>query len=175
MNTVGSGAVVNSGRSRVMVAMIAVGMSVGAARRFIEDYFARYGAIREFMDQVVERAQAQGFVETMLHRRRHLPDIHSSNANHLAQAKRLAINTVVQGSAADLIKLAMIHIQQKIDAEQLPVKMLLQVHDELVFELPTLEAPEHAKWIEAEMVEAMVLDVPLKVGVGYSPNWLGGK
>ncbi|MCH7919999.1 MAG: DNA polymerase I [Planctomycetes bacterium] len=152
-----------------------VGMSVGEARRFIEDYFARYGAIRAFMDRVVERAQSHGYVETMLHRRRNLPDIHSSNANHLAQAKRMAINTVVQGSAADLIKVAMIHIQQKIEAERLPVKMLLQVHDELVFELPTSEAPDHAKWIEAEMAEAMSLDVPLKVRLGYGPNWLSGK
>jgi DNA polymerase-1 len=127
------------------------------------------------MDQIVLQAEERGYVETMLHRRRPIPDIHSANANRKAQARRLAVNTVVQGSAADLIKLAMIKIQQKIDSEHLPVKMILQVHDELVFELDAALASEHARWIETAMTGAMTLSVPLKVDVGYGPTWLSGK
>jgi DNA polymerase I len=149
-----------------------VGMTVAEARQFIEAYFARYGSIREFMDGVVEEAEKKGYVETMLHRRRPIPDIHSTNHNRLAQAKRLAINTVVQGSAADLIKLAMISIQRKIHTETLPVQMLLQVHDELVFELPQTQVEQHAQWIESEMAHAMELDVPLKVSMSHGPTWL---
>jgi len=152
-----------------------VGMSMGEAKQFIEDYFKRYGSIGAFMDQIVAQAEDQGYVETMLHRRRPIPDIRSANANRKAQARRLAVNTVVQGSAADLIKLAMIKIQQKIESEQLPVKMILQVHDELVFELDAAGVSEHAQWIEAAMTGAMTLSVPLKVDMGHGPNWLSGK
>jgi len=152
-----------------------VGMTLAEARQFIDDYFARYGSIRSFMDEIIENAGTHGFVETILHRRRPIPDIHSSNSNRRAQATRLAVNTVVQGSAADLIKLAMINIQARIEEQTLPVKMLLQVHDELVFEVPAASADEHAHWIEDEMVRAMTLDVPLKVDIGYGPTWLSGK
>jgi DNA polymerase-1 len=152
-----------------------VGMSVGEAKKFIEAYFRRYGSIQAFMDGIVCKAEEQGYVETMLHRRRPIPEILSSNANRKAQARRLAVNTVVQGSAADLIKLAMIKIQHKIESEQLPVKMILQVHDELVFELNAERASEHAHWIEKAMSEAMTLSVPLKVDIGYGPTWLSGK
>ena len=96
----------------------------------------------------------------------------SKNANKRSQAERLAVNTVIQGSAADLIKIAMIAIQEKIETEQLPVKLILQIHDELVFELPTAEADKHAKWIEKEMTGAIKLDVPLKVDITYGPTWL---
>lgn len=152
-----------------------VGMTVAEARQFIADYFARYGSIQAFMDDVIKSAETQGFVETILHRRRPIPDISSSNSNRRAQATRLAVNTVVQGSAADLIKLAMINIQARIDKQDLPVKMLLQVHDELVFEVPAAAADEHAQWIENAMVNAMSLDVPLKVDIGHGPTWLSGK
>jgi len=152
-----------------------VGMTVTEARQFIDDYYARYASIRSFMDDIVQSAEAHGFVETMLHRRRPIPDIHSPNGNRRAQATRLAVNTVVQGSAADLIKLAMINIQARIEAQDLPVKMLLQVHDELVFEVPAQAPDQHAQWIEDEMVNAMTLDVPLKVDIGHGPTWLSGK
>jgi DNA polymerase-1 len=85
------------------------------------------------------------------------------------------VNTVIQGSAADLIKVAMVNIQRKIEAENLPVKMILQVHDELVFELPTAEAENHAKWISYEMSNAIKLDIPLKVDVTFGPSWLADK
>ena len=87
----------------------------------------------------------------------------------------MAINTVIQGSAADLIKMAMIHIQRRIDTEDLPVKMILQIHDELVFELPKKQADEHKQWITQEMTGAIELDVPLKVDVAVGPNWLTDK
>ncbi|UCF15754.1 MAG: DNA polymerase I, partial [Phycisphaerales bacterium] len=151
------------------------GISRTDAQKFIDDYFARYSSIRAFLDDCVERAKKTGYAETVLHRRRTIPNLSSKNANKRSQAKRLAINTVIQGSAADLIKVAMISIQQKIEAENLPVRMLLQVHDELVFELPTDEAAEHAEWIKGHMSGAIKLDVPLKVDVTIGPNWLSGR
>jgi len=152
-----------------------IGISQAEAKKFIDDYFARYSSIRTFMDGCVEQAKERGYAETILHRRRTIPNLTSKNANKRAQARRMAVNTVVQGSAADLIKVAMISIQQKIEEEDLPVKLILQVHDELVFELPGQEAEEHAKWIEKEMAGAIKLDVPLKVDINFGPTWLADK
>ncbi|MHC4694393.1 MAG: DNA polymerase I, partial [Planctomycetota bacterium] len=152
-----------------------IGISQPEARKFIDDYFARYSSIRTFMDHCVEEAKETGCAETILHRRRTIPNLTSKNANKRAQARRMAVNTVIQGSAADLIKVAMISIQQKIENENLPVKLNLQVHDELVFELPGKEAEKHAKWIEKEMAGAIKLDVPLKVDINFGPTWLGEK
>jgi len=152
-----------------------VGMSIGEAKKFIDDYFARYSSIREFMDSVIDDATQSGYAETILHRRRRIPNLNSKNKNKRAQAERFAVNTVVQGSAADLIKVAMINIQRKIEAEDLPVKLILQIHDELVFELPSGEAEEHTIWIENKMTTAIELDVPLKVDVTFGPSWLTDK
>lgn len=152
-----------------------IGISRAEAKKFIDDYFARYSSIRKFMDSCIDTAKRTGFSETILHRRRKIPNLASKNANKRAQAQRLAINTAIQGSAADLIKVAMINIQQKIEAELLPVKLILQIHDELVFELPADEADKHAKWINKEMTTALKLDVPLKVDISYGPTWLGDK
>jgi len=149
-----------------------VGISQAEAKKFIDDYFARYSSIRKFMDSCVAKVKRTGFAETILHRRRKILDINSKNANKRSQARRLAINTTIQGSAADLIKVAMINIQRKIDTENLPVKLILQVHDELVFELPTDEAEKHAKWITREMTSAIKLNVPLKVDITSGPSWL---
>jgi len=149
-----------------------IGISQSEAKKFIEDYFARYKSIRKFMDGCIAKAKRTGYAETILHRRRKILNLASKNSNKRAQAERLAVNTVIQGSAADLIKIAMITIQRKIEKEYLPVKMLLQVHDELVFELPATEAEKHASWIRKEMTEAIKLDVPLKVDISYGPTWL---
>jgi len=149
-----------------------IGISQAEAKKFIDNYFARYNSIQKFMNGCFEKAKQTGYAETILHRRRKIPNLASKNANKRAQARRLAINTVVQGSAADLIKVAMISIQGKIEAEGLPVKLILQVHDELVFELPAGEAEKHAKWITKEMSGAIKLDVPLKVDISYGPSWL---
>ena len=152
-----------------------IGISQTEAKKFIDDYFARYISIRKFMDDCIALARGTGYAETILHRRRQIDNLNSKNAGKRSQAERLAINTVIQGSAADLIKVAMINIQRKIEAEKLPVKLILQIHDELVFELPAAQAGEHAKWIAKEMTGAITLDVPLKVDITYGPSWLGDK
>jgi DNA polymerase-1 len=150
-------------------------MSMAEAKKFIDDYFARYSSIRAFMDGVIELARKTGYAETILHRRRKIQDLNSKNANKRSQAQRFAVNTVIQGSAADLIKVAMVAIQGRIEREDLPVKLILQIHDELVFELPAEQAETHGKWIGREMSSAIKLDVPLKVDISYGPTWLAGK
>jgi DNA polymerase-1 len=152
-----------------------VGMSMAEAKKFIDDYFARYSSIRAFMDGVIELARKTGYAETILHRRRKIQDLSSKNANKRSQAQRFAVNTVIQGSAADLIKVAMVAIQGRIESEALPVKLILQIHDELVFELPAEQAETHGRWIGKEMSSAIKLDVPLKVDISYGPTWLAGK
>ena len=153
----------------------AIGITQAEAKQFIADYFDRYPSIRAFMDDLIHKAENLGYAETILHRRRPITGLSSKNFNVRSQAERLAINTVIQGSAADLIKMAMIHIQRRIDKENLPVKMILQIHDELVFELPEKEADEQVRWITEEMTAAIELDVPLKVDVSIGPSWLSEK
>jgi DNA polymerase-1 len=148
------------------------GLSQSEAKKFITDYFARYASIRKFMDDVIESAKRTGYAETILHRRRQIKDLTSKNSAKRSQAQRFAINTAIQGSAADLIKVAMINIQRKIESEQLPVKLILQIHDELVFELPAAQAEQHSRWINKEMTTAIKLDVPLKVDISYGSSWL---
>ncbi|MHC4149127.1 MAG: DNA polymerase I, partial [Planctomycetota bacterium] len=152
-----------------------IGIGMSEAKKFIDDYFARYSSIRKFMDSCIAAAKRTGFAETILDRRRKIPNISSKNTNKRRQAERLAVNTVIQGSAADLIKVAMINIQRKIESENLPVKLILQIHDELVFELPGAETDRHAEWISEEMTTAIKLDVPLKVDISCGPTWLGEK
>jgi DNA polymerase-1 len=151
------------------------GMSQSEAKKFIDDYFARYSSIRRFMDDCIARVKQTGYAETILHRRRRIVDLDSRNYSHRALAQRFAINTVIQGSAADLIKVAMINIQRKIESGNLPVKLILQIHDELVFELPQADADKHAQWIRKEMTDAIKLDVPLKVDITHGPSWLAEK
>ncbi|MHC4280176.1 MAG: DNA polymerase, partial [Planctomycetota bacterium] len=131
--------------------------------------------IRQFMDEVIESSKKTGYAETILHRRRKIPNLNSKNGNKRKQAERLAVNTVIQGSAADLIKIAMINIQKKIEKENLPVKLILQIHDELVFEVPVKDVEKHADWISSEMTDALQFNVPLKVDISYSPTWLSDK
>ncbi len=152
-----------------------IGMSQAEAKQFIAAYFARYGSIRAFIDQCIAKAKRTGYAETILGRRRKIVDIRSKNQGRRAQAERLAVNTVIQGSAADLIKVAMVAIHRRIKAEKLPIRMILQVHDELVFEVPITEADKHAKWIAEEMINAIHFDVPLKVDTKCGPSWLTNK
>ncbi len=149
-----------------------IGISQTDAKKFIDDYFARYKSIRQFMDQAVALAGRTGYAETILHRRRPITGLDSKNKNKNSQAKRLTINTINKGSAADLIKVAMINIQRKIEQDCLPVKMILQIHDELVFELPTADVKKYSKWISDEMIGALCFDVPLKVDISYGSSWL---
>ncbi|MGE5296505.1 MAG: DNA polymerase, partial [Solirubrobacterales bacterium] len=152
-----------------------IGMSTAEARQFIDQYFARYGSIRAFIDECIAKAKRNGYAETILGRRRKIADIRSSNPGRRAQAERLAVNTVIQGSAADLIKIAMLRVHRRIQSERLALRMLLQVHDELVFETPADEVQGHAKWVADEMVNAIHFDVPLRVDTKYGPSWLSDK
>ncbi len=151
-----------------------IGISHADAKQFIKDYFERYSTIRDFFDKCIANTKKTGYAETIMGRRRAITDLDSRNAGKRSQAERLAVNTVIQGSAADLIKVAMIKIQNKIENENLPVKMILQVHDELVFELPASDAEKYSKWIKSDMSNALELDVPLKVDVTIGPSWQKG-
>ncbi len=151
-----------------------IGISHADAKKFIKEYFERYSSIRDFFDECIENAKKTGYAETIMGRRRAIADLDSRNAGKRSQAERLAVNTVIQGSAADLIKVAMIKIQTKIENESLPVKMILQVHDELVFELPASDAQKYSKWIQTDMSNAIKLDVPLKVDVTIGSSWQKG-
>ena len=152
----------------------AIGVTQREAKRFIDDYFKRYASIKEFMAEVLEKSKEAGFAETILGRRRPITGLKSKNFNVRSQAERMAFNTVIQGSAADLIKKAMINIQRKIEDEKLPIKMILQIHDELVFEVPEDKADEYAKFVQQEMASALDISVPLKVDVGYGKSWMTG-
>ena len=152
-----------------------IGISQAEAKKFIADYFARYSSVQKFRDQTIKQAKSAGYAETILGRRRRITGLSSKNFNKRSQAERLAINTVIQGSAADLIKVAMINIQEKINTGKLPINMILQIHDELVFELPKKDAKKHGEWIADEMTGALELDVPLKVDVSIGPTWLTDK
>jgi DNA polymerase-1 len=152
-----------------------IGISVAEAQTFIDDYFNRYPAIRGFIDETIAQAGRQGFVTTILGRQRYLPDINSKNAGQRKLAERMAVNTVIQGSAADLIKMAMINLHRKIKQENLAIKMMLQVHDELVFETPQEKANDYAEIIRQQMTTAIKLQVPLAVDIGWGANWLDCK
>ena len=148
-----------------------IGISQADAKKFINDYFERYSSIRKFFDECIDKSKQAGYAETILGRRRQIINLDSKNSMKRSQAERLAVNTVIQGSAADLIKLAMIKIQSQIENEKLPLFMILQVHDELVFEFPSVKANKFSIWIQNEMANAIKLDVPLKVDVTIGPNW----
>jgi DNA polymerase-1 len=149
-----------------------VGISQAEAKKFIDEYYARYPSIRKFMDGEIDKAAKLGYAQTILGRRRPITGLDSKNHNVRSLAQRLAVNTVIQGSAADLIKMAMIAIQRRIEKEKLPIKMILQIHDELVFELPEKDARTQAEWIAVEMTSAIRLDVPLKVDISIGESWL---
>ncbi|MDX1563819.1 MAG: DNA polymerase I [Phycisphaeraceae bacterium] len=151
------------------------GSSVEVARQIIDDYKARYPKINQFLAECVQQADQDGYVQTISRRRRPIPEIHSRNGNLRSVGQRMAINTVVQGSAADLIKLAMVRLDRRIEEEALPLKMLLQIHDELVFEAPTKQVKAMAKIVAEEMTGAMALNVPLKVEIASGTNWYEAK
>lgn len=148
------------------------GMSQSDAKQFIERYFARYPRIRGFLDHCIDHAKRHGYVKTYLGRRRPIPDILSRNQTARNAAERLAVNTVVQGSAADMIKRAMVNLDRRIRAESRPMRMLIQVHDELVFEVPRDRAKDESAIISEEMAKALTLNVPVKVDVAMGDNWL---
>jgi DNA polymerase-1 len=151
------------------------GLTRQAAEDLIKTYNRRFPAIKQFFEQCVMTAQSQGYVTTILGRRRPIPEIESNIVSMRNYAERLAINSVVQGSAADLIKVAMVNIHRRLEKDARPSKLLLQVHDELVFETPGAEVEGEAQIVREEMTGAMKLKVPLKVEVGWGKNWQEGK
>lgn len=148
------------------------GLSRKEAKEMIENYFATYPQLKIYMASQLESAKEMGYVSTILGRKRHLKDINSSNFVVRGQAERNAVNAPIQGSAADVIKIAMINIDKKIAEEHLKSKMLLQVHDELIFEVPTDEVAHMKTMIKTEMENAVETKVPLLVEVGEGKNWL---
>ena len=141
------------------------------AQAYIEGYFQRYTGVRDFIERVLEEARERGYVETLAGRRRYLPEIKSSNNTARKFAERTAINTPIQGTAADMIKKAMIRIQERLDAKQLSARMLIQVHDELLFEVPEDEKAAVESLVREEMEGVEKLSVPLKVDTGWGRNW----
>ncbi|RMF52621.1 MAG: DNA polymerase I, partial [Bacteroidetes bacterium] len=141
------------------------------AQHLIDQYFARYPGIKAFIESQIARVRETGYAETLLGRRRPIPHIHSRNKAQRAEAERLAINTPIQGTAADLIKLAMIRLAQKLPP---PAHLLLQIHDELLWEMPASLVGEVAPLIIQEMAQALPLPhgVPVEVEVKVGPNWL---
>lgn len=148
-------------------------LEVSEAREFIDTYFRRYPRVKEYMDGSIRKAREEGFVSTLLGRRRFLPEIHSDNRQRREFAERIAINTPIQGTAADLIKVAMIRIQAALAGRR--SRMILQVHDELVFEVAEPELQSITDIVKRDMEGALPLSVPLKVDLGTGANWLEAK
>ena len=148
-----------------------LGIETKAAAAYIDRYFQRYPGVKRYMDETVEFARAHGYVATVLGRRLYLPDINGGNGPRKKAAERQAINAPMQGTAADLIKLAMVAVQTELDAHRPAIKVIMQVHDELVFELPQ----DDVDWLRSEFPRLMAsvaeLKVPLLAEVGVGPNW----
>lgn len=141
------------------------------AQAYIDEYFKRYIGVQTYIQKSLEEAKQKGYVTTLLNRRRYLPDINSPTVAIRQASERMAINTPLQGTAADIIKVTMIHIQNRLEELHLSTKMIMQVHDELVFEVPEEELPKALSMIQNEMETVMDLSVPLKVSIHSGKNW----
>ena len=148
-----------------------LGIARGEAQRYVERYFERYPGVKRYMDETREQAREQGYVETVFGRRLYLPDIKASNAVMRQAAERTAINAPMQGTAADIIKHAMVDIHQWLHVAGLDARMVLQVHDELIFEITEADRELLAEGVKFRMMSAASLRVPLVVDLGYGPNW----
>ncbi|MCX5713016.1 MAG: DNA polymerase I [Candidatus Omnitrophica bacterium] len=139
---------------------------------FIDAYFTRYSGVKSFIEKEVARARKDGFITTILGRRRYIPEINNKNQGIRQFAERQAVNTPIQGSASDLIKLAMVKIHDDINERKLPAAMIMQIHDELVFDLPKEKAGEFVDLVRDRMENVLKLDVPIKVSISQGQNWL---
>jgi DNA polymerase I len=148
-----------------------LGIAQAEAKAYIERYFARYAGVREFIDKTLEQTRKDGFVRTLFGRLRPIPDIESRNPNQRGFAERTAINTPLQGTAADLIKLVMIALDRKLAERKLKTRMVLQVHDELLFEVPFDETTEVGVLVREEMEGVVKLSVPVVANLAFGPNW----
>jgi len=141
------------------------------AAEFIKSYFEKYAGVREYLDSTKREAAQNGYVQTLLGRRRYIPEINSSNGQVRMAAERMAINMPVQGTSSDIIKVAMIELHAEMERMGLESKMILQVHDELLFELPQGEVDALTQLVNRIMPEAVKLAVPLKIDVKVGDNW----
>lgn len=152
-----------------------IGVTVAEAKEYMERYFQTYTGVRAYMDRIVEQARADGYVETLMHRRRALPELKSSNHNLRAFGERVALNMPIQGTAADLMKLAMVRVDRRLADEGLAAQLIMQVHDELIVECPEDEAARVQALLEEEMSGVMTLAVPLPAEAHCGKNWLTAK
>jgi len=148
-----------------------LGIPFEDAKNYISAYFEQYPGIKDYMDQAKAEAKEQGFVKTLYGRVCHTPEIKSSNPGRRSYSERAAINAPIQGTAADIMKRAMIQVDRALERSDLGARMLLQVHDELVFEVPKAEVDETAALVKKTMENAAFLSVPLTVEVGTGENW----
>ncbi len=148
-----------------------IGISKKDADAFVEAYFARYPGVRRFIDETLARARETGTVRTLLGRLRRLPDLHARSFQARSEAERQAMNTPVQGSAADLIKKAMVDLHRELRGRRLRTRLILQIHDELLLEAPDDEAEEALSLVRGVMERALSLDVPLVVDARLGRNW----
>ena len=152
-----------------------IGVSVAEAGQYMDSYLARYHGVRDYMHAVVERARADGYVSTLYGRRRSLPELQSSNYNIRSFGERVALNMPVQGTAADIMKIAMIRADRRLREEKLQGRLLLQVHDELIAECPPEEAETVKRLLCEEMERAAELSVPLTAEAGSGRTWYDAK
>ena len=152
-----------------------IGVTVAEAKAYMERYFETYQGVRQYMTDVVEKAERDGFVQTLMHRRRALPELKSSNFNLREFGKRVALNMPVQGAAADIIKLAMVRVHARLQREGLRARLLMQVHDELIVECPLSEQTQVERLLTEEMEQAASLSVPLIAEAHSGKNWLAAK
>ncbi len=152
-----------------------VGISRAEARKVIDDYFATYKGIREYMDRTPAQAREQGYIASLFGRRRYFPSINDRNFAVRSRAEREAINMPIQGTASDIVKIAMIRVANALKKEKLETKMIMQVHDELLFETPEAEVQKATELIKREMEAAATLDIPLVVEIGVGDNWMDAK
>ena len=148
-----------------------LGVSTKVASQFIDTYFQKYSGVKRYFEKVVEEAKKNGYVQTLLGRRRYIPEIYSENRNIFDSARRIAINTPVQGTAADLIKRAMVDIDRELESRGMRSRMLIQVHDELLLEAPRDEYDELVRIVREKMETAIEFTVPLKVNISVGNNW----
>jgi DNA polymerase-1 len=148
-----------------------LGVSTRTAKEFIDNYFARHSGAQTFLENCVKQAETQGYVTTLLGRRLPIPDIKSANGNVRAFAQRNAVNYPIQGSAADIIKQAMVNVYNRMRREGLRSRLIMQVHDELVFEVPEGEKIAMERLVRHEMEHAVKLRVPLRVDLNFGHNW----
>jgi DNA polymerase-1 len=152
-----------------------IGVSVSQAKQYIDEYFEKYAGVRKYMTDIVEQCRKNGYVTTILNRRRYFPEINASNFNIRSFNERAAINTPVQGSAADIIKLAMVKIHDRLREMNLQSRLILQVHDELVIEVLKSELDTVRSLVEDCMTNAISLSVPLKVDINVGESWYDAK